>query len=115
MTLKSLPCTFATLLITLASGQTMAAEPLAAETMDSIQITSPTLPACHPSKDKAEANCMAPAQLNELTSQSIKETQESSALPQNTIQPIQQLPQTPDVTPLQQQIMEDFTQRPWGR
>lgn len=97
------------------AGGSIAAEPLPAEAMGRVQITSPTMTPCKQPTDQKEEGCAEHKQLNELTNKSIKETLTTDPLPVTPAPPAQHLPQGPDVTPQQQQIMDDFTHRPWGR
>lgn len=100
---------------TACAGSVNAAEPLPAKEMGSVQITSPTLPPCPSSTKKEGTDCTDTERLNELTNQSIKESLAPDPASQEPPRPVPQLPQPPDETPQQQQILNDFIHLPWGR
>jgi hypothetical protein len=103
------------ILVSAHSGSVSAAVALPAEALDRIQVSSPTIPSCSPASSLQTKGCTEPEQLQELTDESIQKTLETTSPLPTSGPSMQQLPQVPDVTPQQQQIMDDFIQRPWGR
>lgn len=101
--------------LTMWVAHAQAAEPLPAEEMDKAQVTSPAPGACRESSGNRKKNCTDRTPLQELTNKSIKESLATDPAYQAPQPPVPQLPPPPDVSPQQQQIIDDFTHLPWGR
>jgi len=92
-----------------------AAEPLATEELGRIQITLPTVRSCQHASDDKVSGCTNADQLSELTRNSIEQALETDPATLMTRPSLPQPPHEPNVTPQQQQIINDFTNLPWGR
>lgn len=93
----------------------IAAEPLPASEMEEVSVPPPVKRACQSNTDNANAECTTPDQLKELTDYSIRETTTfEPGKPASAPPPPHVLPEQP-VSPQQMQLIEDFTNRPWGR
>lgn len=93
-----------------------AADPLPAPEMDSVFIAPPTAGSCKDDRKGSQSDCPAnPDHLKDITDYSIRESTTLESSPASPQLPPPQLPPEQDVTPQQLQLIEDFTQRPWGR
>lgn len=96
-----------------APATVMAAEPLPASELEDVFVPPPGVRACEKTTETNGEACTDTGQLNELTDYSIHETTMDQGKPASP--PLPQMLPEQQVSPQQLQIIEDFTNRPWGR
>lgn len=112
-------CVAATLLVhcsmLLVPATVIAAEPLPPSELEDVFVPPPAPRACEKTADNTGEDCTDPGQLNELTDYNIREaTTIEQGKPASSLPPPQAPPEQ-QISPQQLQIIEDFTNRPWGR